>query len=264
MTVLRSGIPETVPGRSVNLGAGGLAAVLAGDLMPGEAVGVEIRLPEAENPLRTRAMVRHNDRLRCGMEFIGLSPEQRAAIREFAGKNKAKTERGETAGISLEPPVPKPSEIVQFGGGPPPPATPPAKQRRKGWIFLLLSAAILAGVLLWRWNRSWAELESGLRENSTPPKVQAHVPADVMERLVKHRVDPDYPAAARPGHLQGVIVLDVIVGRDGTVADVHALNGPEILAQSAIDAMRWWRYEPYRVDGAPVVAETTVAMEFKP
>ena len=43
VSVLRSGIPDTLPGRSVNLGEGGVAAVLAGELLPGEAVGVEIR-----------------------------------------------------------------------------------------------------------------------------------------------------------------------------------------------------------------------------
>jgi periplasmic protein TonB len=85
-----------------------------------------------------------------------------------------------------------------------------------------------------------------------------------MEKRVTHRVDPDYPAEARPAKLQGVIVLDVVVGSDGSVVDVHALNGPEVLAQAAMRALRWWRFEPYRVDGNAVVVETTVAMEFKP
>ena len=85
-----------------------------------------------------------------------------------------------------------------------------------------------------------------------------------MEKLVTHRVDPDYPEAARPANLQGVIVLDVVVGRDGSVVDMRALNGPDVLAQAAMDALRWWRFEPYRVDGRPVVVETTVAVEFKP
>jgi protein TonB len=85
-----------------------------------------------------------------------------------------------------------------------------------------------------------------------------------MEKLVTHRADPDYPEAARSANLQGVIVLDVVVGRDGSVVDLHALNGPEVLARAAMDALRWWRFEPYRVDGKPVVAETTVAVEFKP
>jgi protein TonB len=45
---------------------------------------------------------------------------------------------------------------------------------------------------------------------------------------------------------------------------MHALNGPEMLAEAAMDALRWWRFEPYRVDGQPAVVETTVAVEFKP
>ena len=129
---------------------------------------------------------------------------------------------------------------------------------------MLLSVAILLAVLWWHWNRGWEDLESGLRKSAVTTQPQVQVSADVMEKRVKHRVDPDYPAAARPGKLRGVIVLDVVVGRDGSVAEVRALNGPEVLAESAIDAMRWWRFEPYRVDGQPVVVETTVAVEFKP
>jgi protein TonB len=97
-----------------------------------------------------------------------------------------------------------------------------------------------------------------------PQRPQVHVPADVMAKLVTHRVDPDYPAAARPAKLRGVVVLDVVVGRDGSVVDVHALNGPEVLARAAMDALRWWRFEPYRIEGKPVAVETTVAVEFNP
>src|SRR6202047_536222 len=70
VTVLRSGIPDTVPGRSVNLGEGGIAAVLAGEFLPGETVGVEVRLPFVAVPLRARAVVRHHDKLSSGMEFV--------------------------------------------------------------------------------------------------------------------------------------------------------------------------------------------------
>jgi TonB family protein len=247
------------------MGVGGVAAVLAGELLPGEAVGVEIRLPMAADPLRARALVRHHDKLRAGMEFVGLSTEQQAAIRDWAGAAKAEPEAGVRAKMAVEAAAGQGSESRGSGGGG---AQPPVRRRRaRGWIFLLLSAAIVLAVLWWRWNRGWEDLESSLRNNETTmesPKPQAHVPADVMEKLVTHRVDPDYPAAARPGKLQGVIVLDVVVGRDGYVVDVHALNGPEVLARAATDAMRWWRFEPYRVEGKPVVVETTVAVEFKP
>src|ERR1700674_2880488 len=94
VTVLRSGVPDILPGRSVNLGEGGVSAVVAGELLPGEAVGVEIRLPQAADPLRTRALVRHQDNLRSGLEFVGLSVEQRAAIRDWMGDAKAELEPG--------------------------------------------------------------------------------------------------------------------------------------------------------------------------
>jgi protein TonB len=140
------------------------------------------------------------------------------------------------------------------------------RSKPAGWIFLL-SAAILVAVLWWHWNRGWGDLESSLQKNEKtmePQRPQAHVSADEMVKLVTHRVDPDYPEAARPAKLQGVIALDVVVGRDGSVLDVQALNGPEVLAQAAMDALRWWRFKPYRVDGQPVVVETTMAVEFKP
>ena len=63
--------------------------------------------------------------------------------------------------------------------------------------------------------------------------------------------------------MQGVIVLHVVVGRDGSVLETRALNGPDVLARAAMDAVRWWRYEPYSVQGKPAVVETTVAVEFK-
>jgi TonB family protein len=263
VTVLRSGIPDTLPGRSVNLGEGGVAAVLAGELVPGEAVGVEIRLPLTADSLRTRALVRHQDKLRAGLEFVGLSAEQQTAIRDWAGTAKAELEPGVRAKTPIEAAAGKGSESGGSGGRRP----PPFRALGRGWIFFLLSAVILLAVLWWHWNRGWEDLESGLRKNEPTKNLQRpqeHVPADVMEKLVTHRVDPEYPAAARPAKVKGVILLDVVVGRDGSVVDVHALNGPDVLAQAAMDALRWWRFEPYRVEGQPVVVETTVAVEFKP
>jgi len=76
-------------------------------------------------------------------------------------------------------------------------------------------------------------------------------------------VEPIYPAEARQANLQGIIALDIVVGRDGSVVSIHALNGPDVLARAAMDALRWWRFEPYRVNGQAAAVETTVAVEFK-
>lgn len=259
VTVLRSGIPDTVPGRSVNLGEGGIAAILAGELLPGEAVGVEILLPMSHDALRTRAVVRHHDKLHAGLEFVGLSLFQQKAIRDWAGQTKAEPELGVRPIVVREA---KGSKTGGTGGAPP----PVPKRNRRRWILLLASSAILVAAFWWRWNRGWKDLESTLPSGTTIESVQprTRLPADVMEKLVTHRVDPEYPAGARKAKLHGVIALDVVVGPDGSVMDLHALNGPDVLAKAAIEALRWWRFEPYRIEGKPVVVETTVAVEFKP
>jgi TonB family protein len=277
VTMLRSGIPDTVPGRSLNLCERGLAAVVAGEMTPGEPVGVEVRLPLSPEPLRARAVVRYHDHLRCGLEFVGLSPAQQAAIRTWAELSKTAIEPEPDAKRAAGPPPGR--EQVSDGrdghgehksGGPGGPGGRGKKRLgRVTKMVLLVVAAILAAVFWWRWNRGWEELESGL-PNHVPtgdaPKAQApevQVPADEMQKLLVHRVDPEYPAAARQDKVQGVILLDVVVGRDGSVVETRALNGPDVLARAAMDAVRWWKYEPYSVQGRPAVVETTVAVEFK-
>lgn len=268
VTVLRSGIPDTLPGRSLNLCERGIAAVLSGELTPGEAVGLEVHLPMIAAPLRTRALVRYYDRLRCGMEFIGLSSEQQASITDWAELAKAPAEsdviRSDEDAVAVAQETASPDADAPVNSDSQTPSSPIRKRRKYPWVLWLMVAAVLATVFWWRWNRGWEELESGLASRPvTNGDTRVHVPAEVMEKLLIHRVDPEYPAAARPGRLQGVIVLDVIVGPDGSVIQIRPLNGPDVLSRAAMDALRWWKFQPYRVSGQAVEVETTVAVEFR-
>ena len=268
VTVLRSGIPDTVPGRSLNVCERGIAAVLAGEFVPGESVGVAVQLPLLAEPLRTRATVKYNDKLRCGLEFVALSPEQRASIRDWAVEAKAVLEAAPRSAAAvdimgkkqLEPAEKEDSSDslrnTEIRGW---------KQRLLWWSLAVAIVAAIAGVFWWRWNRGWQELESGLQSSDSvsAEKPRAQVPAEVMEKLVVHRVEPVYPAEARKDRLEGTIALDIIVGRDGSVLSMHPLNGPDVLARAAMDALRWWKFEPYRINGEPSAVETTVAVEFK-
>jgi TonB family protein len=282
VTVLRSGTPDTVPGRSLNVCERGIAAVLAGELAAGEVVNVDVRFPRVADPLHARAMVRYQDKLRCGLEFLGLTADQRATIREWAKESRAETEivmrstpavdavhvtLSTTLSATTEktPAAPQREAVTggsNSGSGPP---GKPSKKRGMGWVILLILAAITTAVCWWKWNRSWRELESGLKTQQTTAeeKPQAQVPAEVMQKLLQHRVEPTYPPEARKQNLQGIIALDVVVGRDGTVVNMRPLNGPDVLAHAAMDALRWWKFEPYRLNGEPAVVETTVAVEFK-
>lgn len=264
VAVLRSGIPDFVPGRSVNVCERGMAAIFAGELVAGETVGVEVRLSEASEPLRTRALVRYQDRLQSGLEFVSLSAAQRQAIREWVKEAKADSELSATpvASETATKEESEPEEKSNSGGG----GEGKPRKKRRGWLASFLLIAIASGVAgWWRWNRAWEQLETGLKIKLVPSeKPQAQVPAEVMQKLLVHRVEPEYPAEARKDHLQGIIALDIVVAKDGSVVKVHALNGPDILAQAAMEALRWWKFEPYRVNGEPAIVETTVAVEFKP
>ncbi len=267
--VLRSGVPDILPGRAVNLCEGGLAAVLAGELLPGEAVAVEILLPMAAELLHTRAVVKHCTKFFSGMGFVNLPPEQRAMIRDWISTVGSALPASEQRRTTEQRPAAEHTKIPSESPKGEKSGTVPSRRGPGGWGWWVVPLVLAVAGLTWwwNWNHGWKALEAGMSKDEAalaPTRPQVQVSADVMQKLVKHRVDPEYPAAARSKKLQGVIVLDVVIGRDGSVLDVSARNGPEVLAQSAIQAMRWWRFEPYRVDGQPVIVATTLAMEFKP
>jgi TonB family protein len=266
LTVLRSGVPDTLPGRSVNVCERGVAAIVAGELVAGESVGVELQLPPLTEPLRTRALVRYQDRLRCGLEFVSLSAEQRAAIRDWAKEVKATTEETAVAApVAIEKKGTEPEAHTNGSIPRKPPANATRKRYGLWWLVVLVILVMGAGAWWWHWNRGWNELESGLKnpQVGTEEKPRAQVSAEVMERLLVHRVEPIYPPEARKERLEGTIALDITIGRDGSVESMHALNGPDVLARAAMDALRWWKFEPYRINGEPAAVETTVAVEFK-
>jgi len=83
----------------------------------------------------------------------------------------------------------------------------------------------------------------------------------VMQVLSK--VNPEYPAAAKANHVQGVVTLSIVIRKDGTVTDVEVESGPAELTAAAVDAARQWRYRPYLLFGRPVEIQTTKQFDFR-
>jgi TonB family protein len=81
-------------------------------------------------------------------------------------------------------------------------------------------------------------------------------------RLVE-RATPVYPAAARAAHQTGSVEIHAVIDIDGTLKDMEIVKGgSKLLEDSALDAARKWRYEPYMCGGVPVEVETTMSINF--
>jgi TonB family protein len=83
----------------------------------------------------------------------------------------------------------------------------------------------------------------------------------VPGKVVK-KVQPKYPAEARENKIEGVVKLQVILRKDGSVTVQNVLVGDPLLSPAAIESVRQWRYEPTLSDGKPIDVETTIEVTF--
>ena len=95
------------------------------------------------------------------------------------------------------------------------------------------------------------------------PGLSAPVSQGVSGGQLLHRVQPVYPPQARLRKLEGTVVLAAAIMEDGTVRDVRVVEGPPTLAESAMDAVKHWRYKPFELDGKPVKNEIRINVDFK-
>jgi TonB family protein len=91
-----------------------------------------------------------------------------------------------------------------------------------------------------------------------------NLPASALPELVSQPAEPDYPDAAKASSQRGSVVLQVLIGRDGTVQDAKFLQGSFVFARAAIDAVKQWRFKPYLLNGRAVSVQSTITLNFKP
>jgi protein TonB len=77
-----------------------------------------------------------------------------------------------------------------------------------------------------------------------------------------YQPSPAYPPLALIARVQGTVVLQAVIGRDGAVQDLKVLSGPALLVRAAMDAVRTWRYQPTLLNGDPVDVLTEVSVNF--
>jgi TonB family protein len=95
----------------------------------------------------------------------------------------------------------------------------------------------------------------------TNTAAQVHLSPGTAE-VVSHPVDPNYPMLAKQMKVQGSVVLQALIGKDGKIQDLHVLSGPAILSTAAREAVKQWRFKPYLQAGQPVETEARITVNF--
>ena len=99
--------------------------------------------------------------------------------------------------------------------------------------------------------------------DSVPPPIEpVAVPESSERALITESSAPAYPATAKGQ--QGLVVLQVLIARDGSVQDAKFMQGSLLFARNAIDAVRQWKFKPYSINGHPVSVLTQITIRFKP
>jgi protein TonB len=76
------------------------------------------------------------------------------------------------------------------------------------------------------------------------------------------KTQPTYPALARSARIQGIVVLQAVISKQGTIENVTVLTGHPMLIPAAIDAVRQWRYRPYILNNELVEVGTQITVNF--
>ena len=123
----------------------------------------------------------------------------------------------------------------------------------RSWI---LAIAFLTSVLSWGQSRTppsaAGKAEKGL----------VSVQSETAEQNLIKKVAPVFPPLARMARLQGVVKIEVVISKTGSVESYKVLSGHPLFVQSAIDAVKQWQFKPFLVDDQPVTTKTVVEVPF--
>jgi periplasmic protein TonB len=96
----------------------------------------------------------------------------------------------------------------------------------------------------------------------TVPSGPVRVGGQIKEPKKVNNVPPTYPDIAKQARVQGVVVLEAVISPSGEVTNVRVMRGVPLLNDSAVAAVRQWRYTPTTLNGQPVAVVMTVTVNF--
>jgi TonB family protein len=110
-------------------------------------------------------------------------------------------------------------------------------------------------------SKTTRSLDSSARRASPSPPPVSIRERTALEQVVD-RVEPEYPDEAKANHVQGSVVLDVLVGKDGRVQRLSLVRGDLALTAAAADAVRRWQFKPLIRNGRPGSFESHITLTF--
>jgi periplasmic protein TonB len=90
-----------------------------------------------------------------------------------------------------------------------------------------------------------------------------NVSTGVLKGMLLAPILPVYPGIAKAAHVEGSVVVEAVISRQGTIESLHVVSGPQMLQNAALEAIRAARYQPYRLNGEPTEVQTTITVNFR-
>ncbi len=126
-----------------------------------------------------------------------------------------------------------------------------------------LAPALNAGQVASSGDALGEGLAGGSAKQPVAPAAPLPIGGDVKQAHLISSVPPVYPAIAKTQHIQGNVQIDALVDANGRVSSMKIVSGPVLLHQSAMDALRQWKYQPATLDGKPVAMHLAVTVQFR-
>src|SRR6202167_506223 len=95
-----------------------------------------------------------------------------------------------------------------------------------------------------------------------PAPTRVRISQAIMANRLLSRVEPVYPPEAYTEHIAGVVIVHVVIDKNGGVLNVDYVSGPLAQVPAAIEAVKQWKYQPYLLNGEAIEVESTVEISF--
>lgn len=160
-------------------------------------------------------------------------------------------------------------------------AAPPATVTAERTVLPPLEVEVVAGNVHRTLRPGNNSIRVNLQPTSPPQSVAdvsttggataASVTSDAAERVqmsanaaeaVTHSVNPGYPILARQMKVQGSVILQALISRDGAIQDLQVVSGPPILASAAEEAVKQWHFKPHYQGAEAVETRARITVNF--